>query len=458
MRFLSTTALATLLIGPWVAPESLAESSRQHFARFLKPYVSAGDFDGSVLVAKRGRLLFRQDYGKLNYELNIDHGPQSRFHIASLTKTFTAAAVLILEREGKLALSDPLSKYLPGYPNGDKITLGHLLDHSSGLRDYYSLSEYPDLRRKRTSLPELISLLRTKPLDFEPGTQHRYSNTGYAYLAYVIEKVTGKPYGRFIQEELFVPAGMRNSGTWSDEALIPFRASGYQPWVGPAGLRNAPPYDKAILTGSGSLYSTAEDLWAWYRFIRSNPRFDLRAAPYPFGWGVRKSKDHSYIEQNGRDPGFVAHMAAFLDDDLVIIVLSNVEVASDTAIVNGLAAIAFGGEASAPAPRPAYAMQRTTLNEYTGRYEVAPDLSLDVEPAGDHLFLRGTGGDFLPLDATDRDAFFYRQLYVKVVFQRDESGKVKGLLWDGEYPCKRVGDVPKEETSPPPETGGESPA
>ena len=408
----------------------------------MTSYVTVGDFSGAVLVARRGKVIFRHDYGQLDYERKIPHSRLSRFHIASLSKTFTAAAVLLLDKDGKLTLTDRLNKYVPNYPDAEKITLMQLLGHSSGVPDYYSLPEYPELKRSPVTLERLIAIIKTKPLDFPPGTQSRYSNTGYALLASVIERVSGLSYDRFVRERLMLPAGMKHSGTWSDKVVIPFRATGYQRWVGTPGLRKAPFYDKTILTGAGSLYSTADDLWAWYRFFRSRNLFPLDGPHYPYGWGLQKKGGRSYLDQSGRAPGFVSHMLVFPGEDLVIIVLGNLEVGADSAIADGLATIALGGRATPPQVRPTYPVVEKLLGSYAGRYEVTPSLILDVVPAGGHLFLRGTGGDFLPLDPTGKDAFFYRQLYASVEFKLDGSGKATALLWGGDSTCKRISDVP----------------
>lgn len=433
---------AFVLLGISAAAVSQPAPARGAFEQWMAPYIAMGDFSGSIFVTRGDRVLFRHDYGQLDYERNVPHGRHSRFHIASLSKTFTAAAVLLLERDGKLALSDRLSKYVPDYPDAEKITLVQLLEHSSGLPDYDSLPEYPEIKRSPVTLERLISIVKTKPLDFAPGTQNRYSNTGYAFLAYVIEKASGLTYDRFVRERLLMPAGMKDSGTWSDETLIPFRASGYQPWIGVSALRNAPFYDKTILTGAGSLYSTVDDLRAWSGFFRDRKLFSVDGSQYPYGWGLRKKDGRTYFEQSGRDPGFVSHMTVFPGQDLVVIVLGNVEVAADSAIADGLAAIALGSHPVPPEVRAKYSVTPESLDGYAGRYEVAPNFVLDVVPEDGHLFLRGTGGNFLPLDPTARDTFFYRQLYVKVGFKRDDAGKVTSLLWGGDYPCKRVGDAP----------------
>jgi CubicO group peptidase (beta-lactamase class C family) len=409
--------------------------------------VRNGDFSGSVLVAREGKVVFRKSYGMANYELSVPNSEKTRFHIASVSKTFTAAAIVLLEKQGKLKLSDPLSKWVPDFLNGEKITVEQMLTHRSGLPDYYSLPEYSAKKSQRITLPDLLAWVKTKPLDFLPGSDSRYSNTGYAFLAYIVEQVSGKSYEDFVAEELFKPAGMKDSGTFRDDALIPERASGYQPWVGAQGMRNAPAYDKTILTGAGSFYSTTGDLYVWCRELREKKFFDLRSLAYPYGWGQRDistadGKKRKFLEQDGREPGFVSHVTMGLEDDVVVVALGNLEDAAVNPMAEDLVRLALGETVTPPAAR---AKGRTAVGsgEYAGRYEVRPEFLIDVKQDGPDLFLRGTGGDYLPLEPLGKDAFFYRQFYLTVRFQRDKAGKVDRLLWKGDYPCKKVAEKPQ---------------
>ncbi len=433
-----TTAAALLAILPHLA----AQPSPTRFDRQAQAYVRNGDFSGSILVARDGRILFQKSYGLANYEWNISNSEKTKFHIASVTKTFTAAAILHLEQQGKLKLTDPLSKYVPDFLNGDRITIEQLLTHSSGLPDFYSLPDYPIKKYQRVSLSDLIAWVKTKPLDFLPGSKSSYSNTGYGFLAYVIEQVSGEAYEEFVTKEILKPAGMKDTATFRDDAIIPDRAAGYQPGLGDHGLRNAPPYDKTILTGSASLYSTAADLYAWSRALFSDKLVDLRQKAY--GWNARETKSkHKYLEQDGRDPGFVSHFSLFLDDQLTVIVLSNLEDAAANVLADDLAAIALGENPRLPAARSILKQSLPRPEEFVGTYEVNPTLLLDIRAEGESLFLRGTGGDYLPLESIAKDAFFYRQLYVKVGFKRDKAGKIEALLWNGDYPCKKLSDKPR---------------
>ncbi|HEX4963928.1 MAG TPA: serine hydrolase domain-containing protein [Thermoanaerobaculia bacterium] len=258
-----------------VAPESLPAK----VDAYLAPYVAAGDFNGTVLLAKEGKVLVRKGYGFANRELGVANGPETKFQIASVSKTFMAATVVLLDRQGLLRIGDPLSKYLPDFPRGDEIKLSHLLEHSSGVPDIYSLPEYPDLKRRPVSLDEMIALLATKPLDFTPGSQSSYSNSGYALLAAVVRKVTGKTYHEVLREKVLEPLHLEHTGVWDRQALLPGRAAGYEAWLGPAGLINSPYADESILIGSGDLYSTVDDLYAWYRAVREGKLFALARSP-----------------------------------------------------------------------------------------------------------------------------------------------------------------------------------
>lgn len=435
-------ALVSVLSIFSLSPSAPAQTTASRFDQQVQAYVRNGDFSGSVLVAKGGRIVFQKSYGMANYEWNIPNSDKTRFHIASVTKTFTAAAILHLQQQGKLKLNDPLSKYIPDFLNGERITIEQLLTHSSGLPDFYSLPEYPIKKYQRVTLPELIAWVKTKPLEFLPGSKSSYSNTGYAFLAWIIEQVSGKPYEEFLAQEILKPAGLRDTGPFRDDALIPERAAGYQPALGERGLRNAPAYDKTILTGSASLYSTTTDLYVWVRSMSAGNIGDAEKPSY--GWNARETRSkHKYLEQDGREPGFVSRVSLFPDDKLIVIVLGNLEDAGVNILADDLAAIALGEHPAPPTPRPATRAELPNPEEYAGTYEVNPTFLLDVRNEGNVLYLRGTGGDYLPLEPTGKEAFFYRQLYVKVGFRRDKTGKIDALLWNGDFPCKKLSDKPR---------------
>jgi CubicO group peptidase (beta-lactamase class C family) len=405
---------------------------------YLSPYLQMGDFCGAILISHQGRILLRKGYGLANYEHNIPNHPKTKFHIASLSKTFTAAAVILLEQEKQLSFNDPLSKIMPDFPNGEKIKISHLLTHRSGVPDFYSFPEYEELKTKPLLPNDWLNILMEKTHSFEPGQGNEYSNSGYMLLAFIIEKVSGKTYERFLSEKILQPLGMSDTGVWKDEVVIPNRASGYEPWFGSPGVINSSYYDKGVLAGSGSLYSTVDDLHLWYQAIREGKLFDLSTLAYPYGWGVRNRYNQNLIEQSGNDPGFVASLSAYVQDDLCLILLGNIRTGAITKISQNLGAIALGEKHELPILREPVQVSPKILDDYIGRYEISPRMHLSVKRKGEHLYLKGTGGDYLPLEPLSDSIFFYRQFYVPIKFNRDKNKQVHQLLWDGEYPAKKI--------------------
>ncbi len=436
MKNLIVVALLCLIPSAAVGQKRSVEAEVD---RYLAPYIQMKDFSGAALIAQNGKILVRKGYGPANLEYGIPNGPQTRFHIASMSKTFTAAAIVMLEKQGRLKFDDPLSKFLPDFPSGDKIKVSNLLTHTSGVPDFYALPEYDDLKTKPLTLNDWIALVKSKPLDFEPGKQSNYSNTGYALLSIIIEKASGKSYEDFLRERIFVPLKMENTGTWDDTRIIVNRSSGYEPWTGAQGLVNPPYYEKSVLIGSGSLYSTVDDLYLWYKAIHSGNLFPMDMTR-PYGWGIRKRFNRDLIEQGGNDPGFVSSISAYLKDDLCVIVLGNVRTGAIVKIKDDLGAIVLKEKYDLPVARKTVAADPKLFQDYVGQYEVSPKLTITVKTDGKQLYLKGTGGYFLPLEPLSETKYFYRQFYVPIVFDRDKEGKVSQILWDGKYPCKRTGN------------------
>jgi CubicO group peptidase (beta-lactamase class C family) len=197
---------------------------------YLHPYIASNNFQGAVLIAQKGKVLLKKAYGLANYELNVSNTRETRFHIASVSKPFTTAAILLLQERGLLKTSDTLAKFIPDYPNGDKITLIHLLSHTSGIPNINSFPDYDEFAKTRHTVAELVAKFKDRPLEFAPGERYQYSNSNFNLLAYVIEKVSGESYGGYLQKNIFTPLDMSATGHDGDASmLISNRASGYQP-------------------------------------------------------------------------------------------------------------------------------------------------------------------------------------------------------------------------------------
>jgi len=261
----TTRLLAVVLIA--IAPISPQDGGlRVRVDDYLAPYVKGNNFLGAVLIAKGDHVLVSSAYGESSYELHAANSPSTRFHIASVSKPFTAAAILILEQRGMLHVSDPVSRFLPDFPNGHKITLQNLLTHTSGIPNVNNLPEYQSASRFPQTPASLVELFKSKPPNFEPGTKYEYSNSNYNLLAFVIEQVSHKSYGAFLRESIFDPLGLENTGHDGNASdVITNAATGYQP-RGVADLERSPYIDWSAKTGNGSLYSTTSDL---LKFVRA---------------------------------------------------------------------------------------------------------------------------------------------------------------------------------------------
>jgi CubicO group peptidase (beta-lactamase class C family) len=431
-----------LVIGfafPASAGTSAALSDRVN--GYIEPLVASRDFFGGILISQRGQTVVDRSYGMANAELAVPARTTTRYAIGSVSKSITAAAILILRRDGKLSLSDPVGRFIAGLPYGDRVTIEQLLTHAAGVPDYYLFPEYFAKRSQPISLGELAALLAKKPLDFEPGSKSNYSNSGYALLADVIEKAAGQRYAVFLRSRIFEPLGMADSGDLAASGLVENLATGYDPGFGPFRLQRPVSVDPSWLVGSGSLYSTTSDLRRFAEANRSGKLVALDREPYPYGWGKRKDEERIFWEQNGRIPlGFVSYLALYPSEDMVVVVLGNVQVELAERIGHDLAAMAAGKSPDLPARPAAASAAPKDFERLAGRYEVAPGFALSVRADGDRLLLAGPEGDFLPLIPESTTRFFYPSLRVEVTFTLDQQGKATALSWAGQFLAKRIGD------------------
>jgi D-alanyl-D-alanine carboxypeptidase len=319
---------------------------------YLSKYTEQGQFMGSVMVARNGKILFEKAYGLANVELDLKNTVQSKFNLASVTKQFTGMAVLQLAERGTLKLDDPISKYYKDAPIAwERITIYHLLSHTSGIPNPKSLSDYPKGVTQPYTPEELIAVFRNKPLDFPPGTKFKYSNPGYYLLGYLIEKASGQTYADYLREHIFAPLGMHNSGYETNTAILKGRASGYT--VDQGTLQNADYVDWSVPFAAGALYSTVEDLLKWDRALYTEKLlgrawrerlFTPDQSGYNYGWFIRDKGGRQKIYHEGGNPGYTAFISRYPADQTCIIVLSNLEVAPVGKIADDLIEMLYGEE------------------------------------------------------------------------------------------------------------------
>lgn len=307
------------------------------------------DGPGAVaLLAKDGQTLYRRACGLANVELSVPLTPESVFQIASLTKPFTAQAILLLVEAGKIALTDSVTRYLPGYPGFAPVTVEHLLTHTSGLVNYVELPEWWAGHRNDLTVAELVALFRDHPLVSTPGARWAYNNSGYVLLGAVIEAVTGQPYAQFITQRLLGPLGLRQSGFVNASQVLAGRVSGYQR-VSEA-VQNAEYLSLTQAYAAGALFSTGDDLARWGAALFSGqilqPETLERAwspyrladgslAPYGYGWFIADHPGQRWVEHLGLLPGFAHYLIGVPAKRLWAIVLTNR--ASQSAVPDDLA-------------------------------------------------------------------------------------------------------------------------
>jgi CubicO group peptidase (beta-lactamase class C family) len=294
-------------------------------------------FNGSVLVAHDGKVLLAKGYGKANFEWDIPNDPKTKFRLGSITKQFTSMVIMQLVQEGKIDLDASLVTYLPDYrkDTGAKVTVRNLLNHTSGIPSYTSDPRFLDVARDPYAVNAFVAKFASGDLRFEPGTKYEYDNSGYFLLGAIIEKVTGKTYEQSVQERIFTPLGMKDTGYDHFETVIPHRAGGYE--RNGSSYRNATYIDMSIPYAAGSLYSTVEDLFTWDRALYTDkllqPKYrDMMFVPklehYGFGWiiaplALSPAKSVDTIQHDGGIPGFNTTLVRIPADHYLIVALDN---------------------------------------------------------------------------------------------------------------------------------------
>jgi CubicO group peptidase (beta-lactamase class C family) len=331
-------------------------TSADDFMTSARTYLDSANktqkFSGAILVAHQGRILLKSAYGFANVECSSPNTPQTKFEIGSLTKQFTASAILHLVEAGKLRLDTPISTYIPDLPNAwSRITIHHLLTHTSGIPNTAKLSDYSHGLHHHYTPEELIGLVRDRPLDYEPGAKWTYSNTDYYLLGYLIERVSAESYATYLQHHLFEPLTMGDTGYNSYVTVLARRANGYAHEDGQ--LQNADRPDPSIPYSAGAVYSTVEDLFKWDEALYSGTiikratqdkmftSYKEGGEGYGYGWFLSSKEGRKKQYHEGSTFGFGSFIARYPNDHLLVVVLSNQEGTDVKSIADTLARIAF---------------------------------------------------------------------------------------------------------------------
>lgn len=431
-NYASNISLLMILFGLFSSLHAQLDNSQTtlnaHYQKKLEQYFSvnaaSNNFSGNILVAKDEKILFSKSYGKANYEWNIPQSINTKIKIASVTKTFTSGAILILIKQGKLSLKQSIDKFIPDFPSGNKITIENLLKHMAGVPN----PDYSKLNSKHhLSNDEILETIKSKPLLFEPGTNDSYSNGGYFVLAYIIEKVSGKTYGDFLKENIFDPLKMHDTGIYEDEPLITNRAESYS--IGPNNsLIHTDWYSSEPSLGSGSLFSTASDLFKWCKAVKNKTLFDIYSVEYPFGWGRRRPKNAThFITQSGYNNGHQALLMIY-EDGYIVVFNSNIGNTFFNKVADDVRAILFGGEYRIPEPKRYIVLPESTLRKYVGEYQLKDQPNFKISFDKRSLYFQFTGASFrnylVPLT---ENSFEMREEFSTITFNNNAKGEVDSL-------------------------------
>lgn len=307
---------------------------------------------GAFLVSRKGNIIYEKAFGKANLELNVDMTTDNVFQIGSMTKQFTAVSILILEAQGKLKVSDPVSKYIPDYPSGNSITIHQLLTHTSGIKDFTKMKALSEIAQKEMSPKMMVDFFKNEPVDFQPGEKFDYNNSGYVLLGYLIELVSGEKYEDFVKKNIFKKAGMNHSFYASDRKIIKNRAYGYHEKSD--GFVNKTVISFSVPFASGSLMSTVEDMLKWQKAINSNlildaahtrkafTKYKLNSGEkfsYGYGWHLKDINGVPDREHGGSVFGFKSMAVYIPEKDIYVVGFSNCDCHSPTQIIKDIAGL-----------------------------------------------------------------------------------------------------------------------
>jgi len=428
--------LCTLLFN---AANAQQNDSKQLFAAFdklIEQQFKPNEPGATVLVGKNGKIIYKKAFGMANLELNAPMQMDNVFWIASIGKQFTAVAILQLMEQGKLNLEDEITKFIPDYPaQGNKITIEHLLTHTSGIHNFSGMKDPEKKLALDCTTNEVIDFFKNLPMRFVPGTNWEYSNSGYFLLGYIIEKITGKTYAEYLDENIFKPLGMTNSLYANDTRIIKNRVGAYS--LADNGFVNSKPRNITHVYSAGAIQSTAEDFFKWQQAVHSYKlvkkenldkaftRYKLKdgkETDYGYGWRLGYVYESPSIWHGGSIEGFGTTEIYLPKEDIFVVVFSNCDCNYPKDISSRLAALASGK----PYEYKEIPVEKSSLQEYTGVYENPKGLQRIITLSEDQLYSQLGRGPKSKLKAYQKDMFFIDAI-VTLEFAKTKKGKIEKL-------------------------------
>lgn len=418
--------------------QPLSKADKQLLASFDTLLMNAfkpNEPGATAIISRKGQVIYKKAFGMADMELNVPMQADMIFRIGSISKQFTGVAILQLVEKGKLSLQDDIKKFIPDYPtHGYTITVEHLLTHTSGIKSYTGMTEFESMMRKDMKPLELIDVFKNQPMEFAPGLKWNYNNSGYVLLGYIIEKISGKSYEQYVQENLFAPAGMTRSGYGNDNRIILNRAKGYQ--QGKDGFENAKYLSMTLPYAAGSLISTVEDLWKWNQALHSYKLVskeslqkaftdyklsDGKPTRYGYGWSFSDVQGSASIEHGGGINGFVTDGIYLPAEDIFVAVFANCDCRSLENLAPKMAALTLGK----PYDQKEIAIDEATAKEYNGVYENEAGEQRIITAEGTKLTSQRSGGSKYRIKPFAKDKFFFENSLSSLRFTRNTAGQIE---------------------------------
>jgi CubicO group peptidase (beta-lactamase class C family) len=438
---------------------SQAQSLESKIDKILRTQFKTNETGVSALVAKDGNVIYRKAFGKADLELDVNMTSKNVFEVGSITKQFTSVAILMLLEEGKLSLDDEITKFIPTYPtNGKKITIHHLLTHTSGIKSYTSMQRFGEVMTIDETPLKFIDFFKNEPMDFDPGEKYLYNNSGYFILGYIVEKVSGTSYPKFIQERIFDAIDMKSSYYGSHKKLIKNRASGYQKG---AEFSNAQYISLTLPYAAGSIMSNVDDMLKWQTAITNNVFLKKATIDkaftnytlingdkinYGYGWSINEINDVPTIEHGGAIPGYLSMGVFVPSKNIYVILFSNCGCQSPTNTALEIAALAM--DKPRQGEENTFNLSTEQLNTWVGTYEFDNKVLRYITLKEGQLYSKREGSPHsFKIYPTSPNIFSFKEGFISYYFSmkdgkkaalfKNRINKEKGVYVDKQAPKEK---------------------
>ena len=428
--------LLTLFVMLYAVINCNAQDNSTKIDALIEKAVKLNRFNGTVLVSKKGKIVYEKAYGYQNVEKNILNTTNTIYQIGSTTKEFTAAVILKLIENNKLSLDDKLSNYFPEIVRSNEITIKNLLTHTSGIYEILRDPKAFNSGHQPRSKEQMLSFFINKPLDFDPGTQYSYCNSGYMLLGLIIEKVTGKSYEQVVKDFIIKPLGMKHTGFDFIGLQSTNKAVGYSKYT-KTKKEASKPWDSTATYSAGSLYSTVEDLYRWHKGLLNYKVYNkasLEKATTPFleGYGlgcwIDMIYDKKVVSHGGNIFGFTGYFGRIQEEDVSIIILNNIFNRQIETIGQSILAILYDKPYSF---FDEMIMKPDILEKYVGTYDVNVDYKIKITRTANQLFIQRNNEATIEIFPYKENTFFQKDDDITIAFKGENDNFNKITIMEG---------------------------